>query len=60
MKKIIVILAIIMLMGCTTLRYGDDLIAPYSQEEIELSEVAAIGFGVASVFLGQYIIEQNR
>ena len=59
MKRIIVILSIVLLMGCTTLRYGDNLVAPYSQEEVELSGGVAIGFGIASVFLGQYIIDQN-
>ncbi len=60
MKKIVLILAVILLMGCATMRYGDDLKEPYSQKEIELSGAVAIGFSVASVFLGQYIIEQNR
>lgn len=59
MKILILFLVVILLMGCATLRYGDDLVAPYSQEEIELSGIAAVGFGVASVFVVQYIIDQN-
>ncbi len=48
------------LMSCASMRYDNDLMAPYSQTELEIGAAAAIGFGVASVFLGQYIIEQNR
>ena len=60
MKKIIFVLAIVSLMGCTTLRYEDELVQPYSQAEIELSGVAAITFGVASTLIAGYIIEQQR
>jgi len=60
MKRIIVILSVVLLMGCSTLRHGDNLVAPYSQEEIELSGAAAIGFGIASTFLGIYIYDQVK
>ena len=60
MTKIILILTIISLMGCTTLRYGDSLNEPYSQAEMELSGAAALGFGIASALLTGYVIDQQR
>lgn len=60
MRRIIVILLVGILMSCATLRYGDNLTAPYSQTELEMSGAVAIGFGIVSVFLGQFIYEETR
>jgi len=35
MKIIVLILVIISLFGCTTLRYDDNLVEPYSQIEVD-------------------------
>ena len=43
MKRLFIILfLLIFLIGCTTLRYGDDLTAPYSQTEIEITGAGTI------------------
>jgi len=57
MKKIIIVLFIIFLMGCTTLRYEDDLKEPYTQAEVELSGVEAIAFTAFSILTAGIIYE---
>ena len=60
MKKIIVILMVVLFISCTSLRYGDNLTEPYTQEEMDMGGTAAIGFAIAGVFLGQYIYEEVK
>ncbi len=60
MKKIILILMVTFLMSCATVRYGDELVEPYTQNEMNIGGVAAIGFTVAGVLIGQYIYEEVK
>jgi len=55
MKKIILVLTIIVLMGCTTLRYEDNLKEPYSQTEAEISGVGAIIITALGILAGNVI-----
>ena len=55
MKKAILILGIVFLMSCTTLRYGDDLKEPYSQTEMEISGAGTIIITILGVLTGSVI-----
>ena len=55
MKKIIMILSIILLMGCTSLNYKTQKL--YTQKDLETGAMAGIGLGVASVLFYQHITE---
>lgn len=60
MKKIIIILAIVLLMGCTTLRYGDDLKEPYTQTEIEITSAGAIIITAFGIFTAGVIYNEVK
>ena len=49
-----------MLMGCTTLRYGDDLKEPYTQTEIEISGAGAIIITAFGILTARFIYAENK
>jgi len=55
MKYVIMILFIMSLMGCTTLKYEENLQAPYLQKEVELIGVTTIAFTVFLTAVGGVI-----
>ncbi len=60
MKTVVILLIFIIFMGCSTIRYDDNLHRPYTQEEMEMGAFVSIGFGIAATFLGQFIYEEVR
>ena len=57
MKIFLISLVVIFLMGCTTLRYGDELKEPYSQTEIEITGVGTIVITALSILAGSVIYD---
>jgi len=55
MKNMFLVLMIFIIMGCTTLRYDDDLQEPYTQTEIEISGVATIIITALGILSGSII-----
>lgn len=60
MKILVLIIVLITLIGCTSLRYDDNLQEPYTQKEIEISGVGAVIITTLSVVTAGLIIDRNK